>query len=92
MTTNADNAKVELNVDGIKARVYPDAFDDLELLEDLVSIDKGDNSASLDALKRLFGDEYDSVKEELRDERGIVRTSRASALFFGVLKKLAKNS
>ena len=86
-------AKAEITVDGITLHVWPDMLDDLELLEDLVALDGGDNRASLSALKRVLGEEYGTVKDALRDGRGIVKTKDVGAFFFAVLDQVkAKNS
>jgi hypothetical protein len=83
--------KTELTVDGIKVLVDPKVVDDYEMLEYLVGIDEGDNQASVNALKRMFGEQYGDVKDSLRDEDGIVSTRRIGAFFFAVLNELSKN-
>jgi len=89
---NADG-KVEITVKGIKLHVWSDMLEDLELLEDLIALDDGENRASISALKRVLGDEYALVKDSLRDKRGIVKTKDVGAFFFAVLDEMkAKNS
>ena len=89
---NADG-KVEITVKGIKLHVWSDMLEDLELLEDLIALDDGDNRASISALKRVLGDEYALVKDILRDKRGMVKTKDVGAFFFAVLDEMkAKNS
>jgi len=91
--TKRENEKVEITVKGVTLHVWSDILDDLELLEDLIEIDEGNNRASISALKRVLGDEYGQVKDALRDERGIVKTKDVGAFFFTVLDKVkAKNS
>ena len=84
--------KVEITVQGITIHVWKDMLDDLELLEDLIAIDEGNNRASISALKRVLGSEYGLVKDALRDGRGIVKTKDVGAFFFSVLDEVkAKN-
>lgn len=88
----AENEKLELVVQGITIHVWGDMLDDLELLEDLISLEEGNNRASISALKRVLGEEYELVKDALRDERGIVKTKDVGAFFFAVLDEVkAKN-
>jgi len=87
------DGKVELKVKGVTIHIWPDILEDLELLEDLIALDEGNNRASISALKRVLGDEYELVKDTLRDERGMVKTKDVGAFFFAVLDKVkAKNS
>ena len=84
--------KIELTVRGVKVHVWHDMLDDLELLEDLIALDDGNNRASISALKRVLGSDYELVKDALRDERGIVKTKDIGAFFFAVLDEAkAKN-
>ena len=80
--------KVAITVQGITIHVWKDMLDDLELLEDLIAIDEGNNRASISALKRVLGSEYNLVKDALRDERGIVKTKDVGAFFFSVLDEV----
>ena len=87
------SGKVEITVKGITLHVWSDMLEDLELLEDLIALDDGNNRASISALKRVLGDEYGLVKDALRDDRGIVKTKDVGAFFFAVLDAVnAKNS
>ena len=87
------DGKIEITVKGIKLHVWSDMLEDLELLEDLIALDDGDNRASISALKRVLGDEYKLVKDSLRDKRGMVKTKDVGAFFFAVLDEMkAKNS
>ncbi|MCL2746127.1 MAG: hypothetical protein FWE48_03430 [Coriobacteriia bacterium] len=91
-TEGSTNKKREIRVKGITLHVWDDILDDLELLEDLIALDEGDNRASISALKRVLGDEYSKIKDALRDERGIVKTKDVGAFFFAVLDEVrAKN-
>jgi len=84
--------KRDIHVKGITLHVWEDMLDDLELLEDLIALEEGDNRASISALKRVLGDEYRAVKDALRDERGIVKTKDVAVFFFAVLDEVrAKN-
>ena len=84
--------KIAITVSGITIHVWKDMLDDLELLEDLIAIEEGDSFASISALKRVLGSEYELVKDALRDERGIVKAIDAAVFFFALLNEVkAKN-
>jgi len=54
---------------GITVTVLDESLDDFELLDDLRSVDVGNNPAAMPSLlRRLVGDDYRTVMDQLRDE------------------------
>ena len=75
-----------VTVQGINVKVAKDVIDDIDLLEDLAALDDGDVFAFPRVCKRLFGDDYQRVKGELADKRGITTATAMSEFFEKVLK------
>lgn len=75
-------------IDGITVTVTDESLDDFELLDDLLQMEK-QNIARLPSIaQRLFGDDYPTVMDGLRDKNGRVSIERASSFIrdvFGVL-------
>lgn len=80
-----------VTVDGIKVTISVDAIDDFELLDDLAQMQDGNAARIVSACKRLFGDDYSRILDELRVD-GRVKTSRVSQFFMDVFKAVAPNS
>lgn len=57
---------------GLPLSVDEECFNDMELLEELVSIERGDVSLLPEALDRIFGTEKKRFYESLRNEKGRV--------------------
>jgi len=54
---------------GITVTVLDESLDDFELLDDLRSVDVDNNPAAMPSLlRRLVGDDYKDVMDQLRDE------------------------
>jgi hypothetical protein len=83
---------VSIKVKDVEVMVDPTVTDDLEFLELLEELMEGNNLSSIKLLKKLFGADYDKVKDALRGKDGIVRTTDVGALFFKTLSDLRKNS
>lgn len=77
-------------VDGIKADVTQDDFDDIEVLELLAEIGEGNGTKAVKLLKLVFGEEkYAEIKEKLRDpETGKTKTSTIMDWFQKVSEKV----
>ena len=88
---NTDGSKA-IKVKDVEVMVDPTVTDDLEFLELLEELMEGNNLSSIKLLKKLFGTDYDKVKEALRGKNGIVKTTDVGALFFKTLSELQKNS
>ncbi|MBO7670901.1 MAG: hypothetical protein J6S60_09965 [Oscillospiraceae bacterium] len=67
-------------------------FDDMELLEELISIEKGDCSDLPDVLERIFGAEKKRFYDSLRDEKGRVPISAVMAEIRGIINELGRKN
>jgi hypothetical protein len=78
---------------GVEFDVSADALDNLELLDLMAEVEEG-NIFKLPALMRtLFGKDWSSIHESLRDERGVVTATRAAEFFSAAMQAVgAKNS
>lgn len=81
-----------VTVDGVTVHVSADALDDFELLDDLSQMQEGNGARVTSAFRRMFGDDASRILDELREESGRVRLSRASGFMVSVMKELAPNS
>lgn len=81
-----------VTVSGVKVTVSADALDDFELLDDLASLQDGNGSRLPAILRRLVGDEYKRVLDDLRAENGRVTVVRASEFITELFKEIAPNS
>lgn len=79
-------------VDGIDVTLTQDVLDDFELLDDFAELQNGNNARIVSAMKRMFGEDYARILEELRDESGKVKASRAMGFFVDVMKAANPNS
>lgn len=96
LARTADGRTIEKdgNTLPLSVTVLAVALDDFELLDDMRAIDVNKNASRLPAmLRRLVGDEYDSVMAALRDgESGRVTITAASAWINDLLGALNPNS
>lgn len=92
MSDKNNDGLIAIRVKSITVMVDPVVTDDLEFLELLQELMEGNNLSSIPLLKKLFGADYDRVKDALRGKNGIVKTTDAGALFFKTLSELQKNS
>ena len=83
---------VTIKVKDTEVSVDPTVTDDLEFLELLEELMEGNNLSSIKLLKKFFGKDYSKVKDALRGEDGVVRTSEIGKIFFEALSDLRKNS
>lgn len=75
-----------VTVNGITVCVSRDAFDDIELLEDLAEAEGGNGLLYVSIFKRVFGDEqYERVKRELANDEGRTSITAMSEFFTGVV-------
>lgn len=71
---------VTIEVRGIPCAINEN-FDDIELVEIAVAIERGDSSKRLDYCKKILGEEqYENVKESLRGDDGVCKFSDVYAL------------
>lgn len=79
-------AEQSVTVRGITVRVSPEAFDDIDLLEDLADAEAGNALLYVAIFKRVFGEgQYDRVKKELADENGRTSITAMSEFFTDVV-------
>ncbi|MFJ6547455.1 hypothetical protein [Microbacterium sp. NPDC091676] len=82
-----------VTVRGITVTVEDAALDDFELIEDFAAIQGGQTHLIPSAMRRLFGDDFQRILDELRDEKtGRVRASEANTFFVDVFRELAPNA
>lgn len=82
-----------VTVRGITVNVSDEALDDFELIEDFASIQMGQTHLIPSAMRRLFGDDFKRILDELRDEKtGRVKASEANRFFVEVFQELAPNA
>lgn len=75
------NKPIQTEIMGINVTINPDVFDNLELLEVLDEINDGNVLKLGKAFKMVFGDQWDAIRSQLKDERGVVTASKASEFF-----------
>ncbi len=81
-----------VKVRGISVTVKDEALDDFELIEDFASIQSGKTHLIPSAMRRLFGDDFQRILDELRDEEsGRVKASDANRFFIEVFQELNPN-
>lgn len=79
---------VTTEIMGINVTVDPEVFDNLELLEVLDEINDGNVLKLAKAFKLVFGEQWDYIREHLKDERGVVTASAASEFFATAMNSL----
>lgn len=72
---------VEAIVMGVRARVRPDAADDFELLDWMDELNEGNGLLLPRIVKRLFGDEWPRVFEELKGDDPKLSIEKATEFF-----------
>ena len=78
----------EVEIDGITLHMDEDRLDDLEFVENMSKAARGDLAAFIPALQGVLGDDYDTVKEHLRNpETGKVKLSDMNAFFMRVMQE-----
>ena len=79
-------------IDGITVHVDLDVLHDADLMDDLYDLQRGELLPT-PILRKVFGSEYKTVKEKLRDpDTGLVPVERLVDFFAKVLSELAPNS
>lgn len=84
----------QVTVEGIDVRVPDEALDDFEILDDIRGVqDSNDVSRMPSLLRRLVGDDYRRILDELRDKTtGRVGAAKASEFIFAVFEALNPSS
>lgn len=84
----------QVTVEGIDVRVPDEALDDFEILDDIRGVqDSNDVSRMPSLLRRLVGDDYRRILDELRDKTtGRVGAAKASEFVFAVFEALNPSS
>lgn len=70
-----------VEIDGIKVALDKDALDDIELIDWMDEVADGNALKVPKILKRILGDQYKRVYDELRNERGVVTATKAADFF-----------
>lgn len=80
-------------VQGITVTVLDESLDDFELLDDLRAVDVDRNASRLPALlRRLVGDDYRDIMDQLRDSQsGRVPIQKATEFIRGLMEALNPN-
>lgn len=64
---------------GFEFKLEEDTLDDWELFEDLTAVEEGESTKIIGCAKRILGNEqYNRLKEFLRDENGKISTTAMS--------------
>lgn len=79
---------------GFAFAVDEGVFNDMELFDDLVALDKGDGSILPSLVDRLLGDQKPALYDHLRGENGRVPIDRVGAAILEIFRALnaGKNS
>lgn len=84
--------KKEVAIDGITVHVYPQVFDDIDLMDDFYDLQDG-KGLPTPVLRKVFGKEYPAVKDALRDaDSGRVPVERIADFLTKVISELNPNS
>lgn len=90
-----DDARVlparRVTINGTTVTVANEALDDFELLDDLSQLEDGKASRLPSVARRLFGDDYRSILDELRGPNGRVQIERATEFIRDVFGALNPN-
>lgn len=92
MAATKKSEEMRAVVMGIDVRLDPKTFDNLELLDALDEVNEGNALKIPKVMKMIFGDDWNDVKNKLRNEKGVVTTTKASEFLvelmeaFGELK------
>lgn len=76
---------------GLELEIDLDLLDDWDFFELLRQIDKGDTGAIVDVIPTALGNEqFNKVKDYLKNEHGRVRASDMVTIFYEVFEKMQK--
>lgn len=83
----------EITVRGITLKIPTDALDDFELMDDLNELDQNENPSRLPSiLRRLVGDQWNTVIEALRGPNGRVGIEDGAEFVGEVIEAVAPKS
>lgn len=86
----------EVSVDGVTIRVDPKAFDDWEVTESLYALQNDPKGGALEVvplMRRLLADDYERVKDALRDPHtGRIPVEAMAGFLDRMLRAMAPNS
>lgn len=78
-------------IDGVKFELHDEVLDDYEILESLSEIVDGNSLAAAKLAPALFGKaQFDRIKNELRDDSGVVRSSAVVPFILQALEVAAE--
>lgn len=82
----------EIVIDGIMLHIDPDVFDDVDLMDEIYDL-QTEGGFSTPVMRKVFGDEYQSVKDGLRDPAtGRVTGEKLEGFMNKLMAELAPNS
>lgn len=82
-----------VTVRGVELKLSTEVFDDLDLLDAMDQIQEGNGMKIATALRRVAGEQYNEVREALRDkETGRIPLESAAEFFTEALQAVAPNS
>lgn len=94
--TTADRKPRRITIDGVTIMFDPGTVDDFELLDDLNDVINGGGNGRfkiVNVVKRLVGDQYDTIMDALRDtDTGRVPVSKVEHFIVELFKKALPNS
>lgn len=73
---------------GVTMTLDEECFNDMELLEELIGIERGDVSALPDVLERIFGEDKKRFYNSMRNEKGRVPIDAVMAEIRGIITEL----
>lgn len=82
-----------LTSSGLALQMDEDVFNDMEVLEALVAVERGDVSSLPAVISRIFGDDKKRFYDSLRNDKGRVPIDAAMTEIKGIIAALgAKNA
>ncbi len=83
-----------LDIDGIKVTIDKKVLDDIELIDWMDEVAEGNALKVPKILKRILGNQYKKVYDQMRNRRGVVTATRAAEFFTKLIEGIdeGKNS
>mgnify|MGYP000472958969 CR=1 FL=1 len=78
----------EIEVDGVKVAIPLERLNDIETLEAVTDIQDGNPMAIVPMLRRILGDDYGRIKNELKGDAETLSIDRMAEWFTAVMEAL----
>lgn len=75
-------------IDGIKVSISMAILEDIETLEAMSDIHRGDATAIIPLFRRIFGDDYERIKKELKGDAETLSIEKVTKWFTDVIEAL----